>query len=280
MEGLQLDKELEQLNNVYQMVIEFFVTYSFQLLGALLIILLGWFVARKVGNLILRYCKKKNVDVTLAGFSAAGVKIVIITVFVVIALGKIGISIGPFVAALGAASLGIGLAIQGPLSNYGAGLNLILARPFVVGDTISVQGVDGVVEVIKLACTVLSDEDGVQITIPNKHIVGEVLHNSHADTLIELSIGISYGDDPERAIEKISGALANLELTSKERAPLIGISEFADSSINIGIRFWAPTKHRFEAHYAANAAIYKTLKSNNISIPFPQRELRILGEAS
>lgn len=280
MANLSLDKELKQLSNIYEMVVEFFVTYSFQLLGAILIVLIGWFVASKCGNFILRFSKKKNVDVTLAAFSATGVKLLILTVFIIIALGKIGISVGPFVAALGAASLGVGLAIQGPLSNYGAGLNLILARPFVVGDTISVQGVDGVVEVIKLAYTVLSDEDGVQITIPNKHIVGEILHNSHSDTLIELSIGISYADDPKQAIEKIQNTLANFELSSKERLPLVGISEFADSSINIGVRFWAPTKHRFEAHYAANAAIFETLKANNITIPFPQRELRILEKTS
>lgn len=280
MEGLKFDKELEQLSNVYDMIIQFFVNYSFQLIGALLIILLGWFVAAKCARLVLSYCKKKNIDITLSHFSASTTKLLIVTIFLIIALGKIGISVAPFVAALGAASLGVGLAIQGPLSNYGAGLNLILARPFVVGDTIRVQNVSGVVEVIKMAYTVLSDEDGVKITIPNKHIVGEVLSNSHSDTLIELSIGISYADDPQIAIEKIHSSLADLELSSKDRTPLVGISEFGDSSVNIGIRFWAPTKNRFEAHYAANSAIYQTLKANNINIPFPQRELRILDKAS
>ena len=274
-----MEKELQQAQEIYKLVTEFFVTYSFQLLGAVIIIVLGFFVAKKISGLVFKICERKELDITLTRFIASTVKIIIVLMFAIIALGKIGISVTPFVAAIGALSLGAGLAVQGLLSNYGAGLNIILARPFVVGDTIRVKDVIGQVKEVHLAFTILSDEDNVEITIPNKHIVGEILCNSHNDTLAEESIGISYDSDPDEAISVIMNALNGVKNISTERKPQVGIEDFADSSILIGIRFWAPTSQYFETRYNANAAIYQALKTANITIPFPQREVRILSEA-
>ena len=274
-----ISEEIEQLTNIYQLVVEFFVTYSFQLLGATIIFLVGIFAASKISNLVLHLMEKKKFDVTLAGFIASGVKLLLIAVFLIIALGKIGISIGPFVAALGAVSLGIGLALQGTLANYGAGITLIITRPFVVGDTICISSVNGIVTSVKLSHTLLIDEDGVEYTIPNKHIVGEIIANSHADSLIELSIGISYKDSPQRACEVIENCLVELAKNSTNKKPLIGIDEFADSGITIGIRFWTPTEKIYETKYAANQAIHQAILNEGIEIPYPQRELRILNNA-
>ena len=273
-----MEKELEQAQAIYKLITEFFITYSFQILGAIIILLLGILVAKKVSGLVFRLCERKELDITLSRFIASTVKILIVVMVAIIALGKVGISVTPFVAAIGALSLGAGLAMQGLLSNYGAGLNIILARPFVVGDTIRIQGVIGQVKEVHLAYTLLSDEDDVEITIPNKHIVGEIISNSHADTLAEETVGISYDSDPEKAVKVIVEALNTIENISEKRKPLVGIEDFADSSINIGIRFWAPTNCYFQTRYQANAAIHAALQDANITIPFPQREIRILSE--
>jgi len=273
-----VEKELEQAQAIYKLITEFFINYSFQILGAIIIMLLGFLVAKKVSNLVFRLCERKELDITLSRFVASTTKILVIVMVAIIALGKVGISVTPFVAAIGALSLGAGLAIQGLLSNYGAGLNIILARPFVVGDTIRIQNVIGQVKEVHLAYTLLSDEDDVEITIPNRHIVGEIISNSHADTLAEETIGIAYDSDPEKAVKVIIEALEKVENISDTRKPLVGIEDFADSSINIGIRFWAPTSSYFETRYRANAAIYSALLVANITIPFPQREIRILTE--
>ena len=270
-----MEQEIQQAQAIYQLITEFFVNYSFQILGAFIVMALGVLVARKFGNIVLKLCEKKQLDITLSQFIASTVKILIIVMVAIIALGKIGISVTPFVAAIGALSLGAGLAMQGLLSNYGAGLNIILARPFVVGDTIRIQGVIGQVKEVHLAFTLLTDEDDVEITIPNKHIVGEIIQNSHADTLAEETIGIAYDSDPNKAIEVIKLALASVDKVSNVRAPLVGIEDFADSSINIGIRFWAPTSHYFETRYRANAAIFAALKEAEITIPFPQRDIHV-----
>ena len=148
-----MEQELAKAQEIYSLIIAFLVNYGFQVLGALVIVLLGLVVAAKTGKFVAALLIRHKVDVTLSQFTAGAVRIVILVMVLIIALGKIGISITPFVAAVGALSLGAGLALQGMLSNYGAGLAIILTRPFVVGDTITVQGVSGVVRVVKLSCT-------------------------------------------------------------------------------------------------------------------------------
>lgn len=272
-----MDKEIQQIGAIYEMVVAFFVSYSFQILGAALIIIIGFWLGGKAASIIHRVCERHSMDVTLSAFFGSTAKIIVIAIMTIIAMGKIGISIGPFVAALGAVSLGTGLALQSPLSNYGAGLNLILTRPFVVGDTISVQNVTGIVEEIRLAYTRLTNEDGVEITIPNKHIIGEVIHNSRADTLIELEVGVSYNADPQQAVTVMKQALAALHVDSERSNPEVGIDSFGDSNITLAARLWAPTNKHFQIRYQANSAIYKALKQAHIEIAYPQREVRMLS---
>ncbi|MBT8146345.1 MAG: mechanosensitive ion channel [Gammaproteobacteria bacterium] len=275
-----MEQELEQITQIYNMVVEYMVTYSFQILGAVVVLIIGFIIARKVSNAIFKLCKKKNLDVTLSQFFSGVVRIFIIAATLMVALPKMGIQITPFIAALGAVGLGAGLAVQGLLSNYSAGLAIILTRPFVVGDTIKVQGVAGLVKEVKLASTVLSNEDNEMITIPNKHIVGEIIHNSQSDSILELFIGIAYDSDPQQAVSVIKDSLKGVEGLSEERDPQVGIDEFGDSSVNIGIRAWAKTEKLFETRYRCNLAVYKALEANQISIPFPQREVRMLNQQS
>jgi small conductance mechanosensitive channel len=176
---------------------------------------------------------------------------------------------------IGAAAFGATYALQGPLSNYGAGFSIILGRPFVVGDTINVAGVFGVVESVKLAHTDLITEDGVMITIPNKHIVGEIMHNSKEFRIIEGMVGISYSDDPEKAINAIKETISKIDGITADPAPQIGVENFGDSSVDIGYRYWVPTQKYFETMHTVNLAVFNSIKEAGITIPFPQREVLV-----
>lgn len=276
--GDEIQQEIEQAQKYYDIIVEFFLNYSFSIIGAMIIFLVGFLVGKKLASIVFGVCERKNLDITLSRFIASLVKIIVIVMFAIIALSKLGISITPFIAAVGALSLGAGLAVQGLLANYGAGFNIIITRPFVVGDTIQVQGVVGQVEEVNLAYTILTNEDKVRITIPNRHIIGEIIHNSFGDTLVEEIVGIAYDSDPEQAIAVIEKALNSIEELSEKRAAQIGIDAFADSSINIGIRFWATTESYFHIRYKVNAAIFRALKEANIEIPFPQRVVHIISQ--
>ena len=270
-------EELEQVSELYNMLVAYLVNYSFQIFGAIVVLILGAFVGRRVSNLVLALCAKKSLDITLSRFFASSARIAIIIAAVLIALPKMGIQVTPFIAAVGALGLGAGLAVQGLLSNYGAGLSIIFTRPFVVGDTIRVEGVFGVVKEVHLAFTLLSNEDEELIIIPNKHIVGEILHNSQTDTVMELSVGVAYDSDTDAAIAAITARLAGIDGLSADRAIQIGIDEFGDSAINIAVRAWAKTERFHQIRFAANQAIKEALGEANISIPFPQREVRMLS---
>jgi small conductance mechanosensitive channel len=271
--------EIGDVQNLVNTVIDFFVNYSFQVIGAILVLIVGVIVARSLSSFLMKLFERKNFDITLSKFAAAAVKGTIIGFAILVALGKFGITIAPFIAALAALAFGASFAIQGPLSNYGAGLVIILTRPFVVGNTIKVGEVSGIVEEVNLGATILTDEDGVKITVPNKHIVGEVLYNSEECKIVEELVGISYDGNPEEAIRIIKNTLDEFQEISKDPTPRVGIQEFGDSSINIGVRYWIPTKTYFETLYSVNLAVYKELKQANIEIPFPQRDIHVVSRS-
>lgn len=274
-----MKEEIETLQNLINIVIEFLVTYSFQILGAIIILIVGIIVARWLSKLTVKLCEKNNMDVVLTKFLGSTVKIIVFIFVLIIALGKFGISIAPFIAAIGALVFGASFALQGPLSNYGAGLMIIMTRPFTIGNTITIKEFSGVVEDITLSYTTLSTEDDERITIPNKHIVGEVLKNSFENKVIETTIGISYHDNPQKAIEVIHETLKKFPQISPEPVPQIGIQEFADSAINIGMRYWVPTKQYFKTKYEVNLAAYQSLKNAKITIPFPQHDVHIIEQS-
>ena len=272
-----MKEELATLQNLYSVVIEFSVNYGFQIIGAIVVLIVGIFVARRMSDLVINLCRKRNLDETLSKFFGNVIKLTILTFVVIITLGKFGVSIAPFVAAIGAAVFGASFAIQGPLSNYGAGLAIVLTRPFVVGDTLTVRGVSGLVHEIGLAYTFLTTEDEEQITIPNNKIMGEILQNSFNNKVVQTTIGIAYHENPETAIEIIKEALKPFSQISSDPPPQIGIEEFGDSAINVGMRYWVPTKQYFQTAYAVNLAVYQALKTSKITIPFPQRDIHMIS---
>jgi len=278
--SLLLKDEIDQVAQWYQVVIDYLTNYSFQLIGAFIIFAIGYYFSGKVSKWVLSLCQRQNLDITLSQFLSNTTKMLMVILITIVALGKLGISVTPFIAAIGAISLGAGLALQGLLANYAAGFNIIIIRPFVVGDTITVQGVTGVVKEVLLAYTVIVDKDNVDITIPNKHIVGEVLHNSKHDSLLELNVGIAYKHNPLEVIELIKAAIIKLDIVGEQKALQVGIDEFSDSAITIAVRLWTPTISLFDNKYKAYEAIYLALQQANIEIPFPQRTLHIATNLS
>jgi len=270
-----LKDEINQVANIYNIIIEFFTNYSFQLIGALIVFIIGYILAGKISKWVLKLCLKNKLDITLSQFLSNTTKMIIVVMITIVALSKLGISVTPFIAAIGAVSLGAGLALQGLLANYAAGFNIIIIRPFVVGDTITVHGVTGVVEEVLLAYTVLKNEDDVIITVPNKHIVGEILHNSKNDSLLELKVGISYDHNPLEVAELLKKTMMSLDIIGDSNKLQVGIDEFSDSAITLGIRLWTPTINLYDSKYKAYASIYSALDDANINIPFPQRDVHI-----
>jgi len=233
-------------------------------------IFVGLWLAKKLSNIVANIMTRHNVDITLTSFVSSVVKVLFIIMVLIIALGKIGISVTPFVAAIGAASLGAGLALQGMLSNYGAGLAIIATRPFVVGDTITVKDINGQVKAIELGHTMLINEDKVEIIIPNKHIVGEILHNSFKLSLVNGEIDIAYSACSDTAIQLIENVLNAHEAVSKTTNLQVGIEAFAASGVTISYRYWVPTTKIIETKLAINSSVYKAINNANIEIPFPQ----------
>jgi small conductance mechanosensitive channel len=280
MEHCSVDQEIEKLQVISNVITQYLIDNGLQILVTLIILAVGYVIAKKLGKAIEGLMIGKNIDVTLSRFVGNSAHLVILVFVVMMVLSRLGINVTPLIAIVGALSLGAGLALQGMLANYAAGFTIIITRPFVVGDTLSVQGQTGLVESVHLAYTILLDEDDVRIQIPNRLVVGEIMHNSKEEKLVELCVGVAYKSDPHQVIAIVEEALKSIDGISTARGPIIGIDEFADSSINIGVRFLAPTYQYFEFKYAANLAIYDAFKKQGIDIPFPQREVNLIHNQS
>lgn len=270
-----MEEEIQALQKAADLASEIAVNYGFQFFAALIILLIGWQIAKWVASLVLKLCTRMNLDITLSKFFAGVAKVILLAFVIIIALGKFGITIAPFIAALGAVVFGSTLALQGPISNYGAGLTIILTRPFIVGDTIRIDNVIGIVEEIKLAYTLLSNEDGEQITVPNNQVIGKVIYNSAENLIVEQSLTISYDDDPNNVIRIILDEINKNPDVVSDPGVQIGIDNFADYGIELGVRYWIPTKTYFQLKYEINKSIYSALCAENISFPYPRQTVHI-----
>ena len=264
--GKQVEQQLETVGKLIDVLVEFAVAYGFQLLGALVVLLIGLKLAGWVGKRVTRFSRSKDIDETLSKFIGGIVKLVIVGFVVIITLGNFGISIAPLIALAGASAFGATLAMQGPLSNYGAGLSIIMARPFVVGDTISVAETSGVVDNVSLAFTSLIGEDGERITVPNKEIVGQIIVNSEKRRVVETRIAIAEGSDAGGAIAALRDALGGFPDIAEDPAPQVGIHDFTYGGVVLGLRFWAPSQRYFETRYRVNEAALAALTGAGIRL--------------
>jgi small conductance mechanosensitive channel len=270
-----VEGSLDLVQDAYRMTVEVLVGYSFQIFGALVVLVVGYLLGGWAGRALLRFQERRDVDLTLRVFLAGAARATIIALAVIVALSGLGISITPLIAAIGGLAVGLSLAIQGPVSNYGAGLAIILTRMYRVGDTITVRGCSGLVEEVSLAATRLRAEDGEAIVIPNKQIVGEIHRNSAEHRIVEGEVGIAHGADPHLAIAQIRRILDSAPDADPRLPAQVGIAHIGDSAIRIGYRFWIPTRSYFERMYAINLQIWDALQSAGIAIGVPQREVRI-----
>ena len=266
MENKLEDLDLTTFAKLFDIVIEFAVAYGFQILGAIVVLLIGLKVASWCARKTTSLAEAKGVDVTLSRFIGNAVRLVVVVAVVIVTLGNFGVAIAPLIALVGASAFGVTLAIQGPLSNYGAGLAIILTRPFIVGDTITVQGASGVVEEISLGATILIGEDGERILVPNRQIVGEIIINSEGRRVVQTKVCVAYDADITRATELLRRALDSFTDLRGDPAPQIGIHDFAYGGIILGLRFWVPSQRYFEMRYDVNRAAYAALEEGGIAL--------------
>ena len=261
-----IEPQLQMVTNIIDVASEFAIAYGLQLIGALVILLIGLKFASFLGRRVVALCERRNIDITLSRFAGNVVKIVLVMIVVIITLSNFGIDIAPLVALGGAAAFGISFAVQGPLSNYGAGLVIILTRPFTVGDTVLVQGVTGLVDEVTLAHTILIGEDSEKITIPNRKIVGEILVNSDGHRIVESQIVIAADSDPEEAITAIEAAVSGLSGLAADEPVQVGIHDFSFGGIILGLRYWVPTSRYYRTRYEVNSAAHRALKGAGIEL--------------
>lgn len=274
-----VDLQMQNVSKYVDVLTEFGIEYGFQILGALVFLLVGLKVASWIGGRVARTLEAKDIDVTLSRFIGNVVKLIAIVFLVIITLGNFGVSIAPLIALAGAGAFGATVAIQGPLSNYGAGVSIILSRPFVVGNTITVnRGASGVVEEITLAHTVMIGEDGEKITVPNKEIVGRVIVNSETRRVVQTKIAIENGQDINVAKNAAITALKGVAEIDQSQDPEIGIHDFTYGGIILGIRFWVPSSQYFGLRYAVNEAVFAELNKADIRL-MPGSLMSVQGQS-
>jgi len=277
--GHEIGKNFAALDQVQSSAIELAFQFGPKVLVASLILLAGHFVGRWIGKMTEGVLIKLNLDVTVRILLVRLTRLLVLGLFGVIALQNLGVQLLPLIAGLGVAGAGLALAMQGVLSNLAAGLTIIFTRPFHVGEYISIVGEEGQVEVISLFNTVLSHPDMSRVVIPNRKIAGEILHNYGQVRQVDLTIGVDYDTDLNAALANINALLAANPKVLSKPAPLVQVATLADSSVNIGIRPWVSVEAFPTAAGDINKAVLESFRAAGIKIPFPQREVRLLGQA-
>jgi len=258
-------------------LIEYIISHSGALLSAVVVIVVGLLAARWIGKLFDRWLTHKAMDQPMRTLLVRIVRLVIFAMALVVALGTAGMDVTALIAGLGVAGVGVGLALQGVLGNLVAGLTIIFTKPFRVGEWIEIAGVSGQVKGIELFSTTLLHTDMSRVVIPNRKIIGDILHNYGNLRQLDLSVGVAYGTNLNDATAIVRRVLSANSRVLKEPAPVVGVTLLADSSINIAIRPWVKVDDFIPAQVEINQAIAEQLRAANISIPFPQREVRLLN---
>jgi len=263
----------EILDKIYQLL----MVYGLKVLAALAIFIIGRWVAKGVRKLVERVMRKGKVDPTLINFTANLVYIALLAFIVIAALGQLGIQTTSFIAILGAAGLAIGLALQGSLSNFAAGFLLIIFRPFKVGDLIEGAGVFGVVEAIQIFTTQLKTADNKTVIVPNAKLTDDNIVNwtVKGTRRVDMVMGIGYDDDIDKARKLMAEIIAEDDRILKDPAPLIALSELADSSVNFVVRPWAKVEDYWGVYFDLTEKFKKAFDANGISIPYPQSDVHL-----
>jgi len=255
---------------------------SIQLIIALAIFFIGKWIARIITNFLTRMMQRHNTDATVASFLGNLAYAVLLAFVIIAALGQLGIQTASFVAIIGAAGLAVGFALQGSLSNFAAGVMMLVFRPCKVGDFIEAGGVSGIVEEITIFSTKLKSGDNKSIITPNSAIMGGSIVNYSAkpQRRIDLVVGISYDADIRQAKSEIENILTADSRVLKDPEPVIAVSELADSSVNLVVRPWVNTDDYWPTRFALLEAIKLRFDEVDIGIPYPQMDLHVVSQPS
>jgi small conductance mechanosensitive channel len=253
------------------------IDYGPKVLTAGVILCVGLLIGRWLGKVVMRQLMKREMEPPVRMILVRLVKLLVLLLTALIIADNLEIKLLPLIAGLGVVGVGVGLAMQGVLSNLVAGLTIIFVKSFRVGEYIEIAGVHGQVEQIELFSTTLIHPDLSRVIVPNRKIVGEIIHNYGRLRQANLSVGVAYDTDLNRALEVISRVLNANPRVLKSPAPVIGTSSLGDSAVVLSIKPWAALGDFNPMQAELNKAILEQLRAANISIPFPQREIRVLS---
>jgi small conductance mechanosensitive channel len=266
-----------EMNTVIDQLVSFATTYGLQIIGAIVILIVGRIAAGICRNVVRRLLEKGKADPAIVSFGGSLIYILVLTFAVLAALAKFGIQTASFVAILGAAGFAVGFALQGSLSNFAAGVMILVFRPFRVGDFIDAAGIMGAVKDIHLFTTILATPDNVQIIVPNSKLYGDIIKNYSANETrrVDLVIGIGYGSSIQQAYEVVESLLKADDRILADPAPQIAVSELADSSVNFVVRPWVKAADYWNVKFDITRKIKEAFDAKGIEIPFPQRTLHM-----
>lgn len=251
--------------------------YGLNIIAAILIFVVGRFLANLVTKGIRGVMQKRNVDPSLIGFAAGLAHALLLTFVIIAALSRIGIQTTSLVAVIGAAGLAVGLALQGSLSNFAAGVLIIIFKPFRVGDYVVAGGAEGVVEDIGIFTTTVVTLDNRTQIVPNAAATGSVIENYSKKGIRRLDIvpGVSYEDDIRKVKRVLEGLIAAESRVLQEPKPFVGVMEMADSSINFAFRPWVKVEDYWDLYFHFHEQIKLRFDEEDITIPFPQRDVHL-----
>lgn len=259
------------------------VAYSFSVLGAIILLIAGYVVAGVAErSAYAAMGRVSGFDETLRQFFSKAVRYAVLVFVGVTVLAQFGVQTASIIAALGAAGLAIGLALQGTLQNIAAGIMILVLRPFRVGEFIAADSVSGGVQEVGLFATELKTFDGIYVLVPNSQLWNTAVTNFSRNPTrsTDISTGVGYDDDLDLAMETIRDLVQADDRVLDEPAPVVFVAELADSSVILTVRYWTASADWFSAKLHFRKAIKGALEAKGISIPFPQREVRVLGETA
>jgi len=272
-----MNEQFVVLDQAKSTLIDLAIRFGPKLVVALMILVVGFFVGRWLGRVTEGMLKKLAIDAPVRQLLVRLLRLLVRGLFLIMALQNLGVELLPLIAGLGVAGAGVALAMQGVLGNLVAGLTIIFTRPFRIGEYIAIVGEEGSVEEISLFKTVLSHPDRSRVVIPNRKIVGEILHNYGEIRQLDVAVGVAYDTDLNRALALIRAILAANPRLLRDPEALIQVRSLADSGVVIAVKPWAPVAEFHTATGELNQAILERFRADGIVIPFPQREVRLLG---
>lgn len=257
-------------------------TWGLRVLGAIAVLLVGRAIARRLRRGVASMLERREADPTLVPFAAGLVYWATILLVLVAVLGLFGIPTASFVAVLGAAGLAVGLALQGTLSNFAAGVMLLVFRPFRVGDMVEVAGVRGTVREVGIFTSILDTPDNVLVVVPNGQIFGQVIQNyTGNDTRrVDLVFGVGYDDDLSVAQETIERTIAAIPGVLEEPETVVAVQELGGSSVNFVARPWCRTEDYWSVFQTAQRRVKEALEAAGCSIPYPQHDVHLFQAGS